>query len=87
MIIDRSKEQTLGDFKHKLHEADCHLQQPEPYSPWQQAVEGCIRQLKQGVSRKMIKTGSPKAQGPLGSLDTKDLVHAMYVSNKLWSFQ
>ena len=61
MILDDSKEQTLGHFKRKLHEADCHPQQTEPYSPWQQATEGCIRELKRGVSRKMIKTGSPKA--------------------------
>ncbi len=43
----------------KLHEADCHLRQTKPYSPWQQAAEGCVRELKWGVSRKMIKTGSP----------------------------
>jgi hypothetical protein len=24
MILDDSKEQTLGHFNHKLHEADCH---------------------------------------------------------------
>jgi len=57
MILDNSKEQTLGDFKRKLREADCHLRQTEPYTPWQQAAEGCIRELKRGVSRKMIKTG------------------------------
>jgi hypothetical protein len=32
----------------------------EPYSPWQQAAEGCIREIKRGSSRKMIRTGSPK---------------------------
>jgi hypothetical protein len=47
-------------LKRKLHEADCHARQTEPYSPWQQAAEGCIRELKCGVSRKMIKTGSPR---------------------------
>jgi hypothetical protein len=36
------------------------LRVTEPYSPWQQAAEGCIRKLKQRVSRKMIKTGAPK---------------------------
>jgi hypothetical protein len=44
----------------KLREADCHARQTEPYSPWQQAAEGCIRDLKHGVSRKMIKTSSPR---------------------------
>ncbi len=60
MVLDGSKEQTKGDFKRKLHEADCHARQTEPYYPWQQAAEGCICELKRGVSRKMIKTGSPR---------------------------
>jgi hypothetical protein len=34
MILDGSKEQTKGDFMRKLHEADCHARQTEPYSPW-----------------------------------------------------
>ncbi len=60
MVLDGSKKQTKGDFKRKLCEADCHARQTEPYSPWQQAAEGCIRKLKRGVSRKMIKTSSPR---------------------------
>jgi hypothetical protein len=43
MIFDGSKEQTLGSFRRKLREADCHPRQTEPYSPWQMAAEGCIR--------------------------------------------
>jgi hypothetical protein len=60
MVLDSSKEQTKGDFTRKLREADCHARQTEPYSPWQQATEGCIHELKRGVSHKMIKTGSPR---------------------------
>ena len=60
MIADNSKEQILGEFKCKLREADCHLRQTDPYSPWMQAAEGCIQELKRGVSRMMIRTGSPK---------------------------
>ncbi len=60
MIFDGSKEQTMSDFMHKIREADCHGHQTEPYSWWQQAAEGCIRELKLGTSQKMIKTGSPK---------------------------
>ena len=60
MIVDNALEQILGDFKRKCREADCHLRQTEPYSPWMQAANGCIRELKWGVSRLMIKTGSPK---------------------------
>jgi hypothetical protein len=60
MVLDCLKEQTRGDFKRKLHEAECHARQTEPYSPWQQAAEGCIYKLKRGVSHKIIKTGSPR---------------------------
>jgi hypothetical protein len=60
MVLDGSKEQSKGDFMRKLREADCHARQTEPYSPWQQAAEGCIHELKRGVSHKMIKTDSPR---------------------------
>jgi hypothetical protein len=60
MVTNDSKEQTKGELRRKLKEADCHLQVTEPDSPWQQAAEGCICDLKRGSSRKMIKTGSPK---------------------------
>ncbi len=60
LVFDGSKEQCKGDFKRKLCKADCHARQTEPYSPWQQAAEGCIREMKRGVSRKTIKTGSPR---------------------------
>jgi hypothetical protein len=57
MVTNDSKEQTKGEFQQKLEEADCHPWVTELYSPWQQAAEGCIRELKGGSSRKMIKTG------------------------------
>jgi hypothetical protein len=60
MVLDGLNEQTKGDFKRKLCEADCHARQTEHYSLWQQAPEGGIRELKRGVSYKMIKTGSPR---------------------------
>jgi hypothetical protein len=60
MVFDGLKEQCQGDFKRKLCKADCHARLTEPYSPWQQVAEDCIRELKWGVSHKMIKTGSPR---------------------------
>jgi hypothetical protein len=58
MVTNDSKEQTKGEFGCKLKEADCHPRVTKPYSPWQQAAEGCIRESKQGSSCKMIKTRS-----------------------------
>jgi hypothetical protein len=60
MIVDGSKEQIGKTFRRKLQEADTHLRQTEPYSPWQQAAEGAIREVKRALARLMIKSGAPK---------------------------
>jgi hypothetical protein len=52
MVNDDSKGQTKGEFQRKLKDADCHPRVTEPYSPWQQAAEGCIRELKKGILSK-----------------------------------
>jgi hypothetical protein len=85
MILDGLKKQTLGNFKRKLREADCHARQTKPYSPWQQAAEGCIHELKRGVSRKMMKTGSPKVLWDhcieLEALVCSNTSNAIYMTN------
>ena len=45
-IIDGSKEQVEGDFRRKCKEASCQLKQIKPYSPWKNAAEGAICELK-----------------------------------------
>ena len=40
IVVDNSKEQTLGKFASKCREADCHLVTTDPYSPWMQVAEG-----------------------------------------------
>ena len=59
IVMDGSKEQTMGDFRKKARQMDCRVKQTEPYSPWQNAAEGAIREVKRGAGRKMIKTRSP----------------------------
>ena len=44
-IVEGSKEQVEGDFRRKCKEASCQLKQIKPYSPWQNAAEGAIREL------------------------------------------
>jgi hypothetical protein len=81
MILDGSKEQVEGFFRCKLKEVSSHMQVTEPYSPWQQAAKGCICELKQGVSCKMIRTGAPKclwdhcieSEGLICSYTTNDI--------------
>ena len=60
MIMDDSKEQNLGDFARKLRNAGCHRKQIEPHSPWMNLCEGEIRELKRGLTRKMLKRNVPK---------------------------
>ena len=46
IVMDGSKEQTLGPFRRKAKEMDCHVMQTEPHSPWQNAAELVIPELK-----------------------------------------
>ena len=33
IVMGGSKEQTLGSFRNKIQEADCHINQTDPYPP------------------------------------------------------
>ena len=46
IVVDDYKEQTLGKFAKKCREEYCNLVTTEPYSPWVQEEEGCIKQTK-----------------------------------------
>ena len=46
IMMDGSKEQTLGPFMKKAKEMDCHIVQTEPHSPWQNDAELVICELK-----------------------------------------
>jgi len=61
MIMDGSKEQTLGRFKKKCQDADCRIKQTEPYSPWQNAAESAMRELKKAAGQKMVRDGAPNS--------------------------
>ena len=60
LVMDGAREQAMGEFRHKARQADCHVKQTKPYSPWHDAAEITIRELKKGAGRKMIKSNSPK---------------------------
>jgi len=54
IIMDGSKEQTMGEFRRKARQMDCRIRQTEPYSPWQNAAESTIREVSRASGRKMI---------------------------------
>ena len=60
MIMDGSKEQILGRFRKKCQVVSVHMKQMEPHSPWQNAAEGAICDLKKASGRKMVRAGAPK---------------------------
>ena len=49
----------MGEFRRKARQIDCYIKQTEPYSPWQNAAEGAIREVKRSSGRKMVKAKSP----------------------------
>ena len=59
VIMDGSKEQTLGTFRQKVRQCGTRLKQTEPYLPWQNAAESAIRELKRASARQMMQTSSP----------------------------
>ena len=59
LVMDGAKEETLGEFRRKAKEMDCRVKQTEPYSPWQNAAEGCIREVKRSSGRRMVKMKAP----------------------------
>jgi hypothetical protein len=60
MVMDGSKEQTLGEFRRKCRKASCQIKQTENDTPWSNAAENGVRELKKASARQMLKKHSPK---------------------------
>ena len=60
LVVDGSKEQTLGEFRKYSRSVGIHLKQTLGYSSWMQACERTIREVKRGAMRKMTKYKSPR---------------------------
>lgn len=60
MVIDGSKEQTLGKFCPKLVDTHCQLKQTEAHFPQQNSAKREIKELKKGSGGKMLAPGAPR---------------------------
>ena len=60
IIVDKSKDKSLGKVASKCREADCHLVNTDPYSPCIMYSKVCIKHLNKGLSLKMLKSASPE---------------------------
>ena len=49
-----------GMFSHKFKDAACQLKQLELYTPWSNAAEREIKELKKGNSHKLLWLRAPK---------------------------
>ena len=59
LVMDGAREQTMGEFRRKAREMGTRVKQTEPYSPWQNAAESAIREVKRAAGRRMSKMGAP----------------------------
>ena len=60
MIMDGSKDQTLGDFCQKNREVETHVCRLEPDTAKSNAAKGSIHELKKGSGQYMICKQSPR---------------------------
>ena len=54
LMMNGAREQIMGQFRKKAKEVDCHINPLEPYTPWANAAENAIRELKRAAGRKMV---------------------------------
>ena len=59
MVLDGAREMVDGDFSKKLRQAQVRQKQIEPDTPFQNAAERGIKDLKNGVARDMLSKRSP----------------------------
>ena len=60
LVMDNSKEQTLGAFRKKCRDAGVKVQTIEPYSQWQNDAEKGIGKAKKKTKLRMTKLKIPK---------------------------
>ena len=60
MVMDNAKTQVLGKFRQKSREADCRVKSTEPHTPFSNAAESAIRELKKATGRRLTASGCPK---------------------------
>ena len=61
MIMDGAQEQTKGQFCKKCCDAGSYVKQTEPHTPWSNATESTICELKHRFGHEMVRSGTPKA--------------------------
>jgi intein/homing endonuclease len=60
MFMDGVKGQTEGKLRRKMRDTGCEIKKTEPHTQYSNIYEGGVRELKRGVGRQMLRSGSPK---------------------------
>lgn len=58
ILMNSSKEQTLGKSCQKLRDGGCEKKTTKPYSPWKIANKPKIKELKIGFGQKLFLTNT-----------------------------
>ena len=62
MVSDGASELFQGKSGEISNECRIKMEKTVPYSPWQNAAEASIRELKKGVVKVMRVTGAPRRE-------------------------
>ena len=60
MVMDNAKAQVHGEFRKKLKEADCRVKAIEPHTPFSNAAESAIQELKKKTTTALTKSKCPE---------------------------
>jgi hypothetical protein len=60
MVMVGAKAQVEGQFRRKLCDSGCHINQTEPHTQSSNMGEGGVRELKRGARWQMLRSGCPK---------------------------
>ena len=60
IVSDNAGEEVHGDFQKSCRHYHIRQKQTVPYSPWSNAAEASIRELKTGIRRAMRRTNTPR---------------------------
>jgi hypothetical protein len=60
MVMDGTNSQVEGEFRRKLCDAGCHINQTEPQIQSSNMDEGAVREFKKGVGQQVLRSGCTK---------------------------
>ena len=76
MVMDGALEQVQGEFCHKCRQAAIYVKQTEPHTPWSNAAESAIHELKHGLGHEMVQSRAPRCLWDHFCLERELYIHS-----------